>query len=36
MAAWVPGPEITLPVTGTMDSVMTGLLGGWPQTLRGY
>ena len=34
MAAWVSGPEITLPVTGAMDSVMAGLLQGWPGRQR--
>src|SRR5205823_1513870 len=28
MAAWTSGPEMTLPVTGAMDSVMAGLLPG--------
>jgi hypothetical protein len=28
MAAWAPGPEITLRVTGVMSSVMAGLLPG--------
>ena len=32
MAAWTSGPEITLPVTGRMDSVMAGLLRDWPHT----